>query len=537
MTGGDDDYGADETMLVAAHPPSDDDPTSAVAGTSARASITAHVEALHPGLPVTTGPVRRDTVTRHLPPDRPRAAAPKARRDGPPSQPPPGAQPPAAREAAPTAEVPRPPDPAEPESPPTEPLETIGGAAPAGPDGTASTVSPSTARSPQRPAPSTHSIDRPPAAPRIGQQTRARPPLAPASEPGAAVLPPGWLPGTRLPPGVPFPPPLAPDEHQEMLRGMPAPSAAVPPATPPALLREPPATSRPAGWRRAVSSATFGLIEPGPSAWERREAELREAIAVPLWRPYKIAVVGRGGAGKTTLCACVGSLLAEVRRDLVVAVDADTAFGELGSRVDPSPVESFWELAYCQRPRQFADMRTRVGVNAAGLFVLPGESATSQRRVLDAEVYRRAVERLDDHFVLAVIDCSSTMDTAVTHEALVSADAVVVVTPPWSDGASVAGQTLDWLGQRGYVEQLRRAVIVVNDSDGHAAKSTKSRVAEVFSNLGHPVFELPFDSGLRSGGLIDVADGISAPTRRALFEMTAGLSRGFPAARNGTNHW
>jgi hypothetical protein len=38
---------------------------------------------------------------------------------------------------------------------------------------------------------------------------------------------------------------------------------------------------------------------------------------------------------QTTVAACVGSIFAQVRHDdRVVAIDADTAFGRLGARVD-----------------------------------------------------------------------------------------------------------------------------------------------------------------------------------------------------------
>ena len=50
--------------------------------------------------------------------------------------------------------------------------------------------------------------------------------------------------------------------------------------------------------------------------------------------------------GKTTVAACVGSIFAQVRHDdRVVAIDADTAFGKLGARVDPHATGSYWDLA------------------------------------------------------------------------------------------------------------------------------------------------------------------------------------------------
>jgi MinD-like ATPase involved in chromosome partitioning or flagellar assembly len=65
---------------------------------------------------------------------------------------------------------------------------------------------------------------------------------------------------------------------------------------------------------------------------------------------YKISVLGKGGVGKTTVSASVGSVFAALRQgDRVVAVDADTAFGKLGSRIDPKAQGSYWELPAPER--------------------------------------------------------------------------------------------------------------------------------------------------------------------------------------------
>jgi hypothetical protein len=142
------------------------------------------------------------------------------------------------------------------------------------------------------------------------------------------------------------------------------------------------------GWRRAVFKASFGLINPGQSPAERRQAELEDKIRSVLRGHYKIGVLGKGGTGKTTIAACVGSLFARLRQDdRVVAIDADTAFGKIGSRVDPNAAGSYWELASDQQLYSFADVRSRVGNNSAGLFVLAGESSTApRRRIIDPAV-------------------------------------------------------------------------------------------------------------------------------------------------------
>ena len=121
------------------------------------------------------------------------------------------------------------------------------------------------------------------------------------------------------------------------------------------------------GWRRFIYRATFGLINLGPSPDEQRLADLENKIRSLLRGHYKIGVFGKGGVGKTTVAASVGSIFAELRQDdRVVAIDADTAFGKLGSRIDPNAAGSYWELAADEHLDTFADVRSRVGNNSAG---------------------------------------------------------------------------------------------------------------------------------------------------------------------------
>lgn len=282
------------------------------------------------------------------------------------------------------------------------------------------------------------------------------------------------------------------------------------------------------GWRRAVLTATFGLVNLGPSAAERQQAAYQAVIRSALRGSYKVGVLGKGGVGKTTVAASVGSIFAELRRsDRVVAIDADTAFGRLGSRVDPRATSSYWDLAADRNLQSFADITSRIGANAAGLYVLAGEPAAGRRRVLDPALYREAALRLDRHFTISVIDCGSTMDAPVTVEALRDLDALIVVSSPWADGAAAAANTLQWLADHGHAALLARTVVVLNDSDGHADRRTRAALAERFLRHGQAVVEVPFDPYLRPGGVIDVTSQLSAPTRLRLMQTTAIVAHHF----------
>ncbi|KAA8969843.1 MAG: MinD/ParA family protein [Mycobacterium sp.] len=292
---------------------------------------------------------------------------------------------------------------------------------------------------------------------------------------------------------------------------------------PPAGRRRRPQATR--GWRRTVRLATFGLINLGPSAHERQEAQYEAVVRSILHGSYKVGVLGKGGVGKTTVAASVGSIFAELRRqDRVVAVDADTAFGRLSSRIDPRTSGSYWELAGDKNLESFADLTTRVGSNSAGLYVLAANPAVGPRRVLDPAIYREAALRLDRHFTISIIDCGSTMDAPVTQEALSDLDALIVVSSPWADGAAAAAQTLEWLSAHGRADLLRRSVVVLNDSDGHADKRTRAALARQFLDRGQRVVEVPFDPHLRPGGVIDIRHEMAPATRRKFLEIAATIA-------------
>jgi MinD-like ATPase involved in chromosome partitioning or flagellar assembly len=284
------------------------------------------------------------------------------------------------------------------------------------------------------------------------------------------------------------------------------------------------------GWRKVIYVASFKLINLGQSPDERYQGELETKTRSLLRGIYKIGVLGKGGVGKSTVAASVGSVFAELRQDdRVVAIDADTGFGKLASLIDPATSGSYWELAADNKLFTFSDIRSRVGSNKFGLFVLAGEAATARRRVLDAAIYREATMQLDKHFTLSIVDCGSTLDSAVTQQVLADVDALIVVSSPWHGGASAAGQILEWLANNGFTGLLHSTVVVVNDSDGHSAKHDRALLVERFGKRGQKVIEIPFDEHLRPGGVIDVREELNRRTRRRLLELAASCAEYFAA--------
>jgi MinD-like ATPase involved in chromosome partitioning or flagellar assembly len=384
----------------------------------------------------------------------------------------------------------------------------------------------------------------PPGPPPRDRPAPPPPPAPPIAQRPAPPRPPAFPPPPQRPPAAPpaarrqLPTPSLPARLQAAAPPQPAAPPAPAASASPAPWREAapvPASAAGAeppdrGWRRILRLITFGLVKLGPSPEQRQEAQYEAAIRTVLHGTHKVGVLGKGGVGKTSVAASVGSLFAELRRqDHVVAIDADTAFGRLSSRIDPRSTSSFWGLTADKNLETFTDVAQRVGRNPVGLYVLGGEPASGPRRVLDPAIYREAALRLDRHFAISVIDCGSTMDSAVTHEVLRDLDALIVVSSPWADGASAAARTMEWLSDQGLTELLRNTIVVLNDSDGHADKRTRAQLAREFVDHGQPVVEVPFDPHLRPGGVIDVNHELAAPTRLKFLQVTSMVAGHFAA--------
>jgi MinD-like ATPase involved in chromosome partitioning or flagellar assembly len=124
----------------------------------------------------------------------------------------------------------------------------------------------------------------------------------------------------------------------------------------------------------------------------------------------------------------------------------------------------------------------------------------------------------------------------VTQEALRDLDALIVVSSPWADGAAAAAKTMEWLAARGRTGLLQRTVVVLNDSDGHADKRTRSVLTEQFLSHGQAVVEVPFDPHLRPGGVIDVTSEMSPTTRRKFLQVAAIVAHNFASRPGGAGN-
>lgn len=86
------------------------------------------------------------------------------------------------------------------------------------------------------------------------------------------------------------------------------------------------------------------------------------------------------------------------------------------------------------------------------------------------------------------------------------ADRGVLTVGGWRIGCRANSE---WLAYHGMAELIHRTVVVLNDSDGHADRLTRTILAQHFADHGRVVIEVPFDPHLRPGGVIGVTNEMS----------------------------
>ena len=175
-----------------------------------------------------------------------------------------------------------------------------------------------------------------------------------------------------------------------------------------------------------------------------------------LARSVTIAVVSpKGGVGKTTITALLGTLLAMTRADRVVAIDSDPDYGTLGRSLTPGHrifVDDLLEVLH--QPALTVTMLERcLGRAPHGLLVLPAPTEPDRMQRLDQDAYRRIINRLKGLAGIILLDCGAGLNDPATRAAIEASDQLVLV----SDASLVAEAALRLKGDTSYTFVVNKA--------------------------------------------------------------------------------
>jgi len=216
--------------------------------------------------------------------------------------------------------------------------------------------------------------------------------------------------------------------------------------------------------------------------------------------PKIIAVFSpKGGVGKSTTTIELGHVLAQVRGDLVAAVDANPDSGNLVKRMrEPYSTYGIDDLHRdASRLSRHSDLLPYLTQDDNGLSVV--RSATGAGERLGPEGYRQVLDVLSRFYTVILVDLGTGMREAAFLSIVDRADALVAVTHPTFDAAEVAIEGIDWLRRR-FAGKIGAGTLVLNAIEPRYPKVNADRLATEFGKHMVHVLRVPRDPHLARGG-------------------------------------
>lgn len=284
------------------------------------------------------------------------------------------------------------------------------------------------------------------------------------------------------------------------------------------------------GWRKAVYLSTGHLLNLGAGPAERRLLGWKARIVANIPGNYQITAISvKGGVGKTRVTAGVGSVFAELRKQPVIAIDANPTYGGLGRLIDPTIQTSVRDFLAAEDLIDYPRARYYTGQNKQGLEVLAGNQNVANPMALEARTFTDILSRARRFYQLALIDCGAEIENPVIPAVLSASDALMIVGSCSVEGGLAVETTIDWLAARNGHELLKRSVVVLNDCYRSANKDFIDHVRQTLGRRVHSVKTVPWDAHLRDAVTLDFP-ALQRRTQLALMELAAELAGGFPTA-------
>ena len=292
------------------------------------------------------------------------------------------------------------------------------------------------------------------------------------------------------------------------------------------------------GWRKGLLAATGGLVNLGPGGKELEVLGFENRVRTEIPGCHRLAVISlKGGVGKTTTAAALGSMFASLRGDRVIAIDANPDRGTLGDKIVPglakTTVRDF--VARSAQLDRYSAVREFTAQAESRLEVLVSESDPLASLAFSENDYRIISDILERFYNLILTDCGTGLLHSAMVGVLAKADQVVIVSSASLDGARSASATLDWLEAHNYAELARESVTVVTSVRPQADTVHLGEIINHFAKRTRAVVAVPYDPHLAEGGQIDLTR-LGKGAYQAYLELAAEIADQFPRlgiAKNG----
>ena len=277
------------------------------------------------------------------------------------------------------------------------------------------------------------------------------------------------------------------------------------------------------GWRLWIYKATMGYVNLGDSDRVRIQRATEHRIASRLGeRTRYVPVLSRkGGVGKTTVTTLLGMVLAEMREDRVIALDANPDRGTLSDR---SPGRADFTARQLVKDRftvdSFAQLSNYTARDGSRLDILASDADPMVAHAFDDADYRAVTDILGRYYSIVLTDSGTGMVHSVMKGTLEKADAVVLVSGGSVDEARLASETLSWLEAHGRHDLVAKATVVINMAAGAGTLVNIDEIEQHFLSRVKNVVRIPHDRHLAEGSRIDLRQ-LRPATRAAAVELAA----------------
>ena len=275
---------------------------------------------------------------------------------------------------------------------------------------------------------------------------------------------------------------------------------------------------------------TGGLVRAPESAAERHRRDLVARARTPVTGGHhRVAVLSlKGGVGKTTTTVGLGSTLASLRGDRVIAVDANPDRGTLSDKLRLETAATVRDLLNERdQIQRYADVRAYTTQAPSRLEVLASDRDPSVSVAFSEQDYCDVSQVLEHYYSICLTDCGTGLLHSAMTGVLRVADQIVLVSSPSVDGARSASATLDWLQAHGYGGLVRHAVVVLAmiRPRGKSAVDT-GRLEQHFAARCRAVVRVPYDAYLDEGAEVELGR-LSRATADAYLMLAAEIGDAF----------
>jgi MinD-like ATPase involved in chromosome partitioning or flagellar assembly len=236
----------------------------------------------------------------------------------------------------------------------------------------------------------------------------------------------------------------------------------------------------------------------------------------------------KGGVGKTTTTIVLGSMLASLRADRVIALDASPDRGTLSDKLSAQSDCTVRDLLEQQALiDRYADIRGFTSQTVTRLEVLASDQDPAATSAFSESDYSSACAVLERFYSVCLTDCGTGLLNPAMPGVLRMADQVVLITTPSVDCVRSGSATLDWLSAHGYHDLARHAVVVLN-AVRHAGRKNVDLdlVEEHFAARCRAVVRVPYDPYLDLGAEVEL-DQLGKQTAEAFLTLAAAVGEGF----------